>query len=60
MKQTNPYCLLKFLYLSVVSRDTCVYDFNILLKTQVYSKQDKPCIGESEREGMPFIKQFDL
>ena len=37
-----------------------MYDFDILLKTQVHSKQDIPYVVEPKRESMSFVKQFDL
>ena len=37
-----------------------LYDFNILLKTQIFSKQDILYLEEPKRESMPFAKQSDL
>ena len=37
-----------------------LYDFNILLKTQIFSKQDILYLAEPKRESMPFVKQSDL
>ena len=48
------------LVLLVVSRDTCIYDFSILLETQVFSKQDISYIAGPKRERIAFVKQFDL
>ena len=56
-KKTNLYCLFKTLSLQIVS---CIYDFNILLKTEVYLKKDILYILEPKWKSMPFAKQFDL
>ena len=59
-KKRQIFRVFTFLNLQVVSRDTYKYGSNILIKTQVYSKQDIPCIAQPKRDGMSLLKYFDL